>query len=173
MYGIYALVSLERIIISSLSALNLVSESEITFDCRAAFEKLFYTPYGRGAIYDDIQHSSSSSITTRATIIIIARSSFAHFESGNNSSSSTLCRFSGYSLLFLSLSPSPHPPPLLPLVFPSLSSLHLSTSPLSFPRWKGPRRISEGLVESRKLCSGWHTRSQKEASQVIARPTGR
>lgn len=50
MYGIYALVSLERIIISSLSALNLVSESEITFDCRAAFEKLFYAPRSRSDI---------------------------------------------------------------------------------------------------------------------------
>lgn len=143
MYGIYALVSLERIIISSLSALNLVSESEVTFDCRAAFEKLFYTPYGRGAIYDDIQHSSSSSITARATIIIIARSSFAHFESGNNSSSSsTLCRFSGYSLLFLSLPPSSSPPS-------SPSSSHLSPLSIFLPRLF-PSLVGKVLEGSRK-----------------------
>lgn len=164
MYGIYALVSLERIIISSLSALNLVSESEITFDCRAAFEKLFYTPYGRGAIYDDIQHSSSSSITARATIIIIARSSFAHFESGNNSSSSTLCRFSGYSLLFLSLppSPSPPPPPRLPisLLSPSfylasfLPSLERSSKDLGRPRGESETVLGLAHTKSERGFAG-------------------
>lgn len=61
---------------------------------------------------------------------------------------------------------------LLSSLLPSLSLFNLFLPLLLPSRWKGPRRISEGLVESRKLCWLAHTKS-KEASQVIARPTGR
>lgn len=97
-----------------------------------------------------------------ARILVQIIVTFARFESSNSSNNGADCRFSGYSC-------SPFSLPSLPL-FLSLFNLFL---PLLLPsRWKGPRRISEGLVESRKLCWLAHTKS-KEASQVIARPTGR
>ena len=65
----------------------------------------------------------------------------------------------------------PSLPPLSPLSL-SLSSTSFYLSSFLPVGRKGPRRISEGLVESRKLCWLAHTKS-KEASQVIARPTGR
>lgn len=171
MYGIYALVSLERIIISSVCSQSRIRERSNFRLSRSVRKIVLYSIRSRSDIrryttfFFLIDYCSRYNNYHRPFILRPFRKRQQQQQQ--------------HTLPFLwifppfPLPPSLSLPPLLPLVFPSLSSLHLSTSPLSFPRWKGPRRISEGLVESRKLCSGWHTRSQKEASQVIARPTGR